>query len=124
MVFINEIKIRISFLNQTYPKIMKKTILLVLLFLKTISIFSQTQRLEDVCQVFHLPDGKDTTTFIVWGSKKDLKVEKPMFFFRQGSQPYPLIENSSGHFFPFYPFPLEEITNKYLLLGCRKSFQW
>jgi hypothetical protein len=42
MVFVIEIKFRVLFVNQTYPKIMKKTILLVLLFLKTISIFSQT----------------------------------------------------------------------------------
>ena len=85
MVFVNEIKFRVLFLNQTYPKIMKKTILLVLFFLKTISIFSQTQRLEDVCQVFHLPDGKDTTTFIGWHSFSTknldnlLKINTPLY---------------------------------------------
>jgi dienelactone hydrolase len=99
---------------------MKKAILLTLLFLKTFSGFSQIQKLEDVCQVFHLPAGKDTTTFIVWGSKEDLQKKKPMFFFRQGSQPYPLIENRSGHFVPFYPFPLEEITDKYHLVMVQK----
>ena len=71
---------------------MKKAILLTLLFLQIVSGFSQTGKLEDVCQVFNLPDRKDTTTFIVWGSKEDLKIKKPLFFFRQGSRPEPLIE--------------------------------
>ena len=86
MFLVNEIKFRVLVLNQTYPKIMKKAILLTLLFLQTVSGFSQTKKLEDVCQVFHLPDGKDTTTFVVWGSKESLKIKKPLFFFRQGSQ--------------------------------------
>ena len=66
---VNEIEFRVLVFNQTYPKIMKKTILLTLLFLQSIPTFSQTEKLKDVCQVFNLPDGKDTTTFIVWGSK-------------------------------------------------------
>ena len=100
---------------------MKKTILLALLFLKNLSIFSQTQKLEDVCQVFRLPDGKDTTTFIIWGSKESLKIKKPLFFFRQGSQPYPLIENRNGHFEAFYPFPIEDVVDKYHFVMVQKS---
>jgi hypothetical protein len=107
-------------LNQTYSKIMKKTILLALLFLPSLVGFSQTQKLEDVCQVFHLPDGKDTTTFVVWGNKEALKVKKPLFFFRQGSQPYPLIEIRDGYFIPFYPFPLEDVTDKYHFVMVQK----
>jgi hypothetical protein len=106
--------------NQTYPKSMKKAILLASLFLQSLSVFSQIKKLEDVCQIFHLPDGKDTTTFVVWGSKKDLKIKKPLFFFRQGSQPYPLIENRDGRFMPFYPFPLEDITDKYHFVMVQK----
>ena len=106
--------------NQTYHKSMKKAILLALLFLQSLSIFSQTEKLEDVCQVFHLPNGKDTTTFVVWESKESLKIKKPLFFFRQGSQPYPLIENSGGHFVPFYPFPIEDITDKYHFVMVQK----
>ena len=120
MFLVNEIKFRVLVLNQTYPKIMKKAILLTLLFLQTVSGFSQTKKLEDVCQVFHLPDGKDTTTFVVWGSKESLKIKKPLFFFRQGSQPYPLIENRSGDFVPFYPFPIEDITDKYHFVMVQK----
>ena len=82
--------------------------------------FSQAQKLEDVCQVFHLPDGKDTTTFVVWGSKESLKIKKPLFFFRQGSQPYPLIENRNGQFVPFYPFPIEDVVNKYHFVMVQK----
>ena len=77
---VNEIEFRVLVFNQTYPKIMKKTILLTLSFLQTFYGFSQTKKLEDVCQVFNLPNGKDTTTFIVWGSRTDLKKKKPMFF--------------------------------------------
>jgi len=41
-------KKRILVINQTYPKIMKKAILLTLLFLQIVSGFSQTGKLEDV----------------------------------------------------------------------------
>ena len=100
---------------------MKKNLLLILFFLHYFLGFSQIQKLENVCQIFRLPDGKDTTTFIVWGSKTDLKINKPLFFFRQGSQPYPLIENRGGHFSPFYPFPLEEIIRKYHFVMVQKT---
>ena len=100
---------------------MKKNLLLILFFLNYFLGFSQIQKLENVCQIFRLPDGKDTTTFIVWGSKTDLKINKPLFFFRQGSQPYPLIENRGGHFLPFYPFPLEEIIRKYHFVMVQKT---
>lgn len=70
-------KKRVLVINQTYPKIMKKAIVLTLLFLQIVSGFSQTIKLEDVCQVFNLPDGKDTTTFIVWGRISDNILRKP-----------------------------------------------
>ena len=121
MFLVNEIKFRVLVLNQTYPKIMKKTILLTLLFLQTLSGFSQTKKLEDVCQVFHLPAGKDTTTFVVWGSKESLKVKKPLFFFRQGSRPEPLIElNSQKHYLRF-PFDVQLFKDKYHLVMVQKS---
>jgi dienelactone hydrolase len=108
-------------LNQTYSKIMKKTILLALLFLQSIAGFSQTQKLEDVCQVFHLPDGKDTTTFVVWGSKESLKIKKPLFFFRQGSRPEPLIEIEGGKYYLRFPFAVESFKDKYHLVMVQKS---
>ena len=69
---------------------MKNLLLITLIWVST-QATAQTTRLEDLCQIFHLPDGKDTTTFIVFGSKADLKVKKPLFLFRQGSQPTPFI---------------------------------
>ena len=118
---VNEIEFRVLVFNQTYPKIMKKTILLTLLFLQTFYGFSQTKKLEDVCQVFNLPDGKDTTTFIVWGSKTDLKKKKPMFFFRQGSRPEPLIELYGSSYELRFPFYAKPITDKYHLVMVQKS---
>ena len=64
---------------------MKKIILLILFFLQSLSGFSQNEELENVYQVFNLSDEKDATTFIVWGSKDDLKIKKLLFLFRQGS---------------------------------------
>lgn len=100
---------------------MKKAILLTLIFLKTLSGFSQIQKLEDVCQVFHLPNGKDTTTFIVWGSRAELKKQKPLFFFRQGSRPEPLIEVYQGKFYLRFPFKLKSFTDEYHLVMVQKS---
>ena len=99
---------------------MKKAILLTLLFLQIVSGFSQTGKLEDVCQVFNLPDGKDTTTFIVWGSKEDLKIKKPLFFFRQGSRPEPLIELYDQKYYLRFPFAVKSITDKYHLVMVQK----
>jgi dienelactone hydrolase len=107
-------------LNQTYPKIMKKTILLTLLFLQSSLGFSQTEKLEDVCQVFRLPDGKDTTTFIVWESKESLKIKKPLFFFRQGSRPEPLIELNGQKYDLRFPFYVKIFTDQYHLVMVQK----
>ena len=77
---------------------MNKILLLTLIWISS-QATAQTTRLEDLCQVFHLPGGKDTTTFIVFGNKGDLKVKKPLFLSRQGSLPTPLIVVDSGKYY-------------------------
>ncbi|WP_080054060.1 dienelactone hydrolase family protein [Spirosoma aerolatum] len=83
--------------------------------------YAQTTRLDDLCQVFHLPDGKDTTTFIVFGTKEDLKVRKPLFLFRQGSQPMPLIVQDSGKYYIIAsPFHFRPYKNSYHFVMVQK----
>ncbi|GAB4035782.1 dienelactone hydrolase family protein [Spirosoma gilvum] len=90
---------------------MKPLLLFIILWVAS-QAQAQTTRLDDLCQVFHLPDGKDTTTFIVFGTKEDLKVKKPLFLFRQGSQPMPLIVQDSGNYYivasPFHFRPYKD----------------
>lgn len=93
--------------------------LLVALHLTTFA-FAQTTRLEDLCQVFHLPDGKDTTTFIVFGSKDDLKVKKPLFLFRQGSQPTPFIHLDGGKYYLATPFHFRDYKQEYHFVMIQK----
>lgn len=100
---------------------MKKAIFLTLIFLKTLSGFSQIQNSEDVYQVFHLPDGKDTTTYVVWGNKEEVKKKKPLFFFRQGFRPEPLVEIYEGKYYLRFPFKLKSFTDKYHLVMVQKS---
>jgi dienelactone hydrolase len=100
---------------------MKKSLYFLLLCLIPFTNFAQATHLEDLCQVFHLPDGKDTTTFIVYGTKADLQIKKPLFFFRQGSRPYPLMENYQGRFYLFSPFRFEPYKNDYHFVMVQKS---
>ncbi len=99
---------------------MKKILLLIFLSVQ-FSGHSQTSKLEDLCQVFHLPDGKDTTTFVVFGTKEDLKIKKPLFFFRQGSQPRPLLEIFEGKYYPQIPFQMKPYKNDYHFVMAQKS---
>ncbi|GAB2573270.1 hypothetical protein [Spirosoma areae] len=90
-----------------------KTILLLTLLSANFQALSQAARLEDLCQIFNLPDGKDTTTFIVFGSKEDLKIKKPLFLFRQGSQPMPIIQVDAGKYYVGAPFKFRDYKNEY-----------
>jgi hypothetical protein len=100
---------------------MKTFTLFVFLHFQFLTGFAQNQKLEEVCQVFHLSKGKDTTTFIVWGNKESLKIKKPLFFFRQGSRPEPLIEYHEGKYFLRFPFDTNLVTDKYHLVMVQKS---
>lgn len=74
---------------------------------------AQTTQLEDLCQIFHLPDGKDTTTFVIFGSKADLNVKKPLFLFRQGSQPAPFIQLAGDKYYMTGPFHFRDYKDEY-----------
>ena len=97
-----------------------KNILLFALLWVSASVFAQTARLEDLCQVFHLPDGKDTTTFIVFGNKADLMLKKPLFLFRQGSLPTPFIVSDSGKFYVAAPFHFRDYKDEYHFVMIQK----
>lgn len=97
---------------------MKK--LLFALFISCSAAFAQTTRLEDLCQVYHLLNSKDTTTFIVFGSKDDLKVKKPLFLFRQGSQPTPFIVQDSGKYYVAAPFHFRDYKSEYHFVVIQK----
>lgn len=87
--------------------------ILLLIFCGLLPAHAQPTRLEDLCQVFHLPSGKDTTTFIVFGTKDDLKVKKPLFLFRQGSRPTPFIIRDSSRYFLAGPFRFRDYKSEY-----------
>ena len=93
---------------------MKTKVLSFFLILISANAFSQQNKLSDLCQIFHLPAGRDTTTFIVFGNEQDLKVKKPLFLFRQGSQPMPLIHiYGEKYYMPVSPFRFRDYKDKY-----------
>ena len=98
---------------------MKKRLLFLFIWVNTQAV-AQTTRLEDLCQIFHLPDGKDTTTFIVFGSKDDLKVKKPLFLFRQGSQPAPFIQLVGDKYYVTAPFHFRDYKDEYHFVMIQK----
>ncbi len=87
--------------------------LLLLLLIASLQAMAQTTRLDELCQVFQLPDGTDTTTFIVFGNKADLAAKKPLFLFRQGSQPMPFIMFDSGKYYLGTPFHFRDYKKDY-----------
>lgn len=97
-----------------------KKLLLLTLALVISQATAQTTRLEDLCQIFNLPDGKDTTSFIVFGSKDDLKVKKPLFLFRQGSLPTPFILSDSGNYYLLTPFRFQDYKKEYHFVIIQK----
>ena len=98
---------------------MKNIVHLLLIWVSS-QVIAQTTRLEDLCQVFHLPDGKDTTTFIVFGSKADLKVKKPLFLFRQGSQPAPFIRLVGDKYYVAGMFHFRDYKDEYHFVMIQK----
>ena len=100
---------------------MRKAFYFASLFFISFSNFAQFAKIEDLCQVFHLPDGKDTTTFIVYGTKADLKVKKPLFFFRQGSRPYPLMFIDEDKYYLTSPFRFKTYKDDYHFVMVQKS---
>ncbi len=99
---------------------MKKIALLLSLIFFTNLGFAQTDKLENLCQVFHIPNKKDTTIFIVFGTKEDLKIKKPLFIFRQGSQPRPLLELYQRKFYPQIPFRIKPYQKDYHFVMIQK----
>lgn len=97
-----------------------KQLLLLVFFCTYFQSFSQKTKLEDLCQIFHLPEGKDTTTFIVFGSKADLKVKKPLFLFRQGSQPTPFIQLVGDKYYVSAPFHFRDYKDDYHFVVIQK----
>ena len=98
---------------------MKNLLLLTLIWVSSQAI-AQTTRLEDLCQIIHMPDGKDTTTFIIFGSKADLKVKKPLFLFRQGSQPAPFIHLVGDKYYVAGMFHFRDYKNEYHFVMIQK----
>jgi pimeloyl-ACP methyl ester carboxylesterase len=105
--------------NQRQPV---KNILFTLLVISGLTppAASQTTRLDELCQVFHLPNGTDTTTFVVFGTKADLLIKKPLFLFRQGSRPRPFIELDKGKYYLSAPFRFREYKDKYHFVMIQK----
>ena len=98
---------------------MKNGLLFIFIW-ASLNSFGQTTRLEDLCQVFHLPDGKDTTTFIVFGNKDDLTIKKPLFLFRQGSQPAPFIQLVGDKYYIAAPFHFRDYKSDYHFVMIQK----
>lgn len=91
----------------------KVYVILLLVGYGLLPAHAQPTRLEDLCQVFHIPNGKDTTTFVIFGTKDDLNVKKPLFLFRQGSRPTPFIIRDSSRYYLAGPFRFRDYKSDY-----------
>jgi hypothetical protein len=95
-------------------KKMRAQLIFIMGLFLSVQSWAQQKELRDLCNVFNLPDGKDTTTFVVFGNQADLKVKKPLFLFRQGSQPMPIIHQyQDGYYMPVSPFRFRDYKGKY-----------
>jgi hypothetical protein len=94
---------------------------LLLVLFCAFSYLINAQKLEDFCQKFQIVNKKDTITFIVFGSKEDLKIKKPLFLFRQGSQPRPLLEIDNGVYYPQLPLDIKPYQADYHIVMIQKA---
>jgi dienelactone hydrolase len=99
---------------------MKHIVFLLLAVAGCSAAQAQTTRLDELCQVFKLRDGTDTTTFVVFGTKGDLLVKKPLFLFRQGSRPRPFIDLDKGKYYLSTPFEFADYKDKYHFVMIQK----
>jgi hypothetical protein len=96
-----------------------KKITIIFLLISRLAL-SQTDKLEDLCQVMQLPNQKDSTTFIVLGTMADLITKKSLFFFRQGSLPEPLISYEGGKYYLRIPFDFNSYKEKFHFVIAQK----
>lgn len=93
---------------------MKARPLLAIILLLSFHSKAQYREVDNLCRIFHLADGKDTTSFVVFGNRDDLKLKKPLFLFRQGSQPMPIIHQyQDGYYMPVSPFRFADYKDKF-----------
>lgn len=102
---------------------MKKTISLLLLFVVTIATFGQNKTAENFgFRHIVLKHKKDNVDVLIKSKKGEENIEKPLFFFCQGSLPKPLIIYNESEVYGVFPFNPDSLTIKYHLVIVSKPF--
>ncbi len=102
---------------------MKKIIGIFLLFITAITAFGQTKTPEDFGFRHIVYQYKSDKVDILIKSKKgEEDFKKPLFFFCQGSRPYPLIKYDEDGSYGVFPFNPDSFSEKYHLIIVSKPY--
>lgn len=96
-------------------------IISILLFLITNSTFGQTKTTEEFGYKHVVIKYKNDNVDILIKSKKgEENIQKPLFFFCQGSLPQPLIKYHADKVYDVFPFNVDSLSKKYHLIIVSK----
>lgn len=98
-----------------------RTLLSIVLFFITLSLYGQNQRPEDFgFRHFQIMFKDDVVDILVKSQKGDEQKIKPLLLFCQGSLPQPLIKLNGQGIYNVFPFNLEVFTKDYHLVIISK----
>ena len=102
---------------------MKKLLTLVISIILTLTVFGQTKTAKDYGYTHLIYKFKNDKVDILVKSKKgEENIQKPLFFFCQGSLPKPLIKVDEHSVYGVFPFNPDSLTSKYHIVIISKPY--
>ena len=100
-----------------------KKIILIALLLATNAIFGQDKTPQNFgFRHIVLKYKKDNVEILIKSKKGEDNIQKPLFFFCQGSLPIPLIKYQESDVFGVFPFNPDSLTKEYHLVIVSKPY--
>ena len=98
-------------------------IIIILLLLLTTSAFGQNKTPQEFgYRHIVLKFKTDNVDILIKSNKGEENVQKPLFFFCQGSLPQPLIKYHADNVYGVFPFEADSLSKKYHLIIVSKPY--
>lgn len=86
----------------------------IILFFFPIILYSQVKSTRDFgYRHFKIEYNNDSVDILVKSKQGEENIQKPLFFFCQGSLPIPLIKYNGSEVYGVFPFNPDSLTEKY-----------
>ena len=101
---------------------MNKIIIILLLLLTTFAFGQNKTPQEFGYRHIVLKFKTDNVDILIKSNKGEENVQKPLFFFCQGSLPQPLIKYHADNVYGVFPFEADSLSKKYHLIIVSKPY--